>query len=131
MAISEEGFVVFFQGGYRMASNEKNIISKYGDGTKEEHRSNGTRFDYYMEFYHTKKLLNEYINEDTCVAEIGCGTGYYGIYLADKCNCYYGVDIVPGNIHIFKEKIKKHNLTNVIAEVGDATDLFNIKDRIF
>ena len=37
--------------------------------------------------------------------EIGCGTGYYGFYYADKCQEYLGIDIVPDHIALFKQKI--------------------------
>lgn len=114
-----------------MASNKENIIAKYGDGTKEERRSDGTRTDYMMEFHYTKKFISKYITRNSIVAEIGCGTGYYGMYLSDKCNQYLGIDIVPGNINVFREKIKNNNLTNVKAEVGDAIDLNSLNDNSF
>lgn len=42
-----------------MASNEKNIIARYGDAMREENRSSGDRADYIMEFKNTKRLLDK------------------------------------------------------------------------
>ena len=39
--------------------------------------------------------------------ELGCGTGYYGMYFADMCAEYTGIDITPENIEIFNRKIKE------------------------
>ena len=41
------------------------------------------------------------------VLELGCGTGYYGMYFADMCAEYTGIDITPENIEIFNRKIKE------------------------
>lgn len=114
-----------------MASNAKNIIARYGDGTREENRNSGNRADYLMEYKYTKRLLDKYITKECSVLEIGCGTGYYAIYLADKCNRYTGVDITPGNIEIMNKKIIDIGLKNVDAIVGDATDLNFIKDNSY
>ena len=67
-----------------MASNAEKIINRYGDGSREENRNSSTRADYTMEFKYTKRLLDKYITNKFSIAEIGCGTGYYGIYLSDK-----------------------------------------------
>lgn len=114
-----------------MASNEKNIIIRYGDGSREENRSLGNRADYNMEYKYTKQILDRYITKDSTVLEIGCGTGYYGMYLTDKCKKYVGVDIAPGNIELLRKKIRDNNLSNVEAFVGDATNLSHIEDNSF
>ena len=114
-----------------MASNAKNVIGRYGDGMREENRSSGNRADYIMEYKYTKKILDRYITKECEILEIGCGTGYYGIYLADKCKKYTGVDITPGNISIFDKKIKDMNLSNINAVVGDATDLKFFEDNSY
>lgn len=115
----------------KMALNAKNIIDRYGDGTREENRSSGDRADYNMEYKYTKRILDRYISKENTVLEIGCGTGYYGIYLADKCKKYTGVDIAPGNINIMNKKIKEKNLSNVNGVVGDATDLRDFKNNSY
>jgi len=114
-----------------MASNAKKIIDRYGDGKREENRSSGDRGDYVMEYKYTKKILDRYIPTEASVLEIGCGTGYYGIYLSDKCKKYTGLDITPGNIALFRDKIIERSLANVETVIGDATDLSGFDDDSF
>lgn len=114
-----------------MASNQEKIIGRYGDGSREEGRSNRQREEYNMEFMYTKKLLDRYIPLDAKVLETGCGTGYYGLYLYGRCENYTGVDITPGNINVFQEKIKNLQLENIQALVGDATYLAGFEDESF
>lgn len=75
-----------------------------------------------MEFYYTKKHLAPYIKKDSRVLELGCGTGYYGMYFVDMCAEYTGIDITPENIEIFNRKIKEAGRENVRAYVSDATN---------
>lgn len=113
-----------------MSSNENLIRKKYSDGAKEDERATRSRSEG-LEFHYTKKIMDDYIGKDSRVLEIGCATGYYAMYYADKCKEYVGIDIVPDHIEIFNLKIKKNNLKNVSAMVGDATNLKNIPDGSF
>ena len=63
--------------------------------------------------------------------ELGCGTGYYGMFFADKCAMYTGVDISPDNIAVFQEKIIKLKKENVRSVAGDATALSEFSDNSF
>ena len=114
-----------------MASNAKIIIERYGDGKREENRSSGDRADYIMEYRYTKRILDRYVSKESSVAEVGCGTGYYGIYLADKCFKYTGLDIAPGNIDLFNAKIANLRLLNTSAIVGDATNMSELKSESY
>lgn len=105
-----------------MASNEKEIIARYGNGKREQARASSGRADYNTEFYYTKRLLDKYIRPGQSVLELGCGTGYYGLHLAGRAQ-YTGIDIAPGNIARFEEEIKARNLQGVKALVGDAACL--------
>ena len=108
-----------------MASNENKLIQKYGDGLKENTRFQKSRSTS-LEFYYTKKHLSKYITMNSRVLEVGCATGYYGIYYADKCKEYVGIDIVPNHIKVFTDKIKNLGLNNISCLLGDATDLRQI-----
>src|SRR5215471_9506567 len=110
-----------------MASNEKLVFARYSDQC-EEGRSKISRADS-LEFYFTKKLLEKFISKKSKVIEIGCGTGYYGMFLHDKCNEYIGVDITPENIKLFNEKIEQEKILNITTFVGDGTNLVNISDN--
>lgn len=112
-----------------MASNQKLVIEKYQSG-KEDNRAIKSRYAG-LEFYYTKKHVDEYITPESSVIELGCGTGYYAMHYADKCKEYLGVDISPANIAIFQEKIRERNLKNVTAQVGDATNMPQFPDGSF
>ena len=104
-----------------MSSNEKQILESYAFGNVEDGRENLSRYAG-IEFYYTKKHLAPYIDKSKTILEVGCATGYYGMYYADKCKEYVGLDIVPAHIEIFREKIKNAGFDNVFCSVGDATN---------
>ena len=112
-----------------MALNHEKIISYY-NGYKEDNRANESR-SAGLEFHYTKKFLSEYITSESCVIELGCGTGYYGMFFADKCAQYTGVDLSPDNIAVFREKITTENKEKISAIVGDATALTEFSDDAF
>jgi SAM-dependent methyltransferase len=112
-----------------MAANADSVRSKYKDAQKENNRFSLDRASG-LEAHYTKKYISRYISSESSVLEIGCGTGYYGIYLADKCREYLGIDITPEHIELFDAEIKKRGLTNVTAKIGDAVKL-DIPDKSF
>ena len=112
-----------------MASNREKIISHYS-GYKEDNRVNESRAAN-LEFHYTKKFLSEYITSESSVIELGCATGYYGMFFADKCTQYTGVDLSPDNIAVFHEKIVAERKENVCAIIGDATALLGFSDNSF
>lgn len=113
-----------------MSSNQDRIFKQYADGVKEDTRSKRSRTSA-LEFYYTKKHLEGFITNESRVLEVGCGTGYYGMYYADRCSEYVGIDLCPQHIKIFKNKIKENGLMNVSCSVGDATNLAGITDGSF
>lgn len=113
-----------------MSSNENLIKQRYADPFNEDARASRSRA-FEQEFYYTKKILSEYINCETKVAEIGCATGYYAMYFGDKCKSYLGVDMCESHVELFNKKAKQAQLKNASAIVGDATNLKNIKDEMF
>lgn len=112
-----------------MSSNENIVRENYQDAG-EDSRSTKSRYAG-LEFYYTKKHISQYIQPDTAVIELGCGTGYYAMHFAGKCREYVGVDITPENIALFRDKIKAQGLENVQALLGDATHLREISDNAF
>ena len=112
-----------------MTSNEQTILEWYSE-KNEDLRATQSRADN-LEFHFTKKAIDKYISSESNVIEIGCGTGFYGIYCADKCKKYTGVDLIPKNIEIFNEKVKSDNIQNIETMVGNITNLANIKDENF
>jgi ubiquinone/menaquinone biosynthesis C-methylase UbiE len=112
-----------------MSSNEKWINEWYTKKSEDQRafisRAHG------LEFHFTKKLLEKYVGNQSKIIEIGCGTGYYGMFLHDLCKEYTGVDIVPENLDLFEEKIEKNGIKNISTMVGDATNLININGNEF
>jgi len=112
-----------------MSTNREKIISQYNTG-REDGRANISRSSSF-EFYYTKKHLQGFIKPNSRVLEIGYATGHYGLYYADKCREYSGVDLVPSHIELFNQKITESGLKNISCQVGDATDLVNIPNVSF
>lgn len=59
------------------------------------------------------------------VADIGCGTGFFGRRIAKKVapdGKVYGVDIQPEFIEMLEEFCEKEELTNVVPVLGDEDD---------
>jgi Methylase involved in ubiquinone/menaquinone biosynthesis len=116
---------------------KENVFKQYGgaerildDGQGEDGRHGWSRSTS-LEFYYTKKHLNNFIKPTDRVLELGCATGYYAFYFADKCREYVGVDLFPPHIELFRKKIADRKLTNITCEVGDAAELSNFADASF
>ena len=105
-----------------MAYNFDFIREKYQYTEEEEGRFGGSRASG-LEAHYTQKQLDLLVGKHSCVLELGCATGYYGFYLADKCHDYLGIDIVPENVECFSQKIKESNYSNLSVKLGDATCL--------
>ena len=112
-----------------MSSNENKILEQYNLYNEEERA--GLSRSSSLEFYYTKKHLEGLIKKTDSVLEVGCATGHYGLYYADKCKKYLGLDIVPKHIDVFKQKINHSNIKNVSCQIGDATNLKDITNHIF
>jgi SAM-dependent methyltransferase len=113
-----------------MALNENMVCDFYTNSEKEDNRAYTSRARG-LEFHYTKKLLDKYISKETLVIEIGCATGYYGIYLHDKCKEYTGVDITPKHIEKFNKKITELKIDNIKTFIGDAVNITNIDNNSF
>ncbi len=112
-----------------MANNKDKILAQYRH-EQEGNRSTRDRSTS-LEFHYTKKHLKNFIKPGDQVLEVGCATGYYGMYYAEKCNRYHGIDLVPAHIELFEQAIKQSGHTNITCEVGDATNLENIADSSY
>ena len=108
----------------------KNIIFEHYEKINEDMRLERTKGSM-LEAHYTKKHLSPYITKSCDILELGCATGYYGMYFADKCASYLGIDFYAPHIELFCEKVKDSGIENVSAKVGDATDLREIPDDSF
>jgi len=114
-----------------MSSNRDKIYTQYGNGILEDGRAAASSRAAILEFHYTKMHLSEYITPDSRILEVGCATGYYGMYYADKCREYMGIDICPAHIELFRGKIAESGLKNVSCQTGDATNLKDLPDGSF
>ena len=116
-----------------MSTNKDKIIAHYEGYTSragEDNRATSSR-SASLEFHYTKKALDEHVDKNSRILEVGCGTGYYGMYFADKCKEYIGIDLFQPHIDIFKTKIEESGAGNLSCAVGDATNLEGIEDGGF
>jgi len=116
-----------------MQTNTGKILSYYEDFTTrvgEDNRATNSRTEG-LEFHYTKQAMSEHINANSRVLEVGCGTGYYGMYFADKCKEYVGIDLFPQHIDIFRRKIEEQGLNNLSCRIGDATNIEDIEENSF
>jgi len=111
-------------------SSNEHFVRKWYSEKNEDNRAFISKANG-LEFYFTKKLLEKYITKQSSIIEIGCGTGYYGMFLYNKCKNYVGIDISPDNIKIFNDKISKNGIKNILTIEGDATNLSQINDYEF
>ena len=112
-----------------MTSNRELIVDFYGKYNEDDRAGESRARN--LEFHYTKKLLHEFIRADANVIEVGCGTGYYGMYFSDFCAHYTGIDLSPDNISIFNEKIAAAQKKNIRAAIGDAANLSDMPDSGF
>lgn len=109
--------------------NKEKIINAYASGNEINRAKESGQYG--MEFINTINILNNYISKDKRVVELGCGGGYYATHFAKSCREYVGIDLSPVNINVFQKLITENGYDNVRAEVGDATDLYNVEDNSF
>lgn len=112
-----------------MASNQDKIFEKYSarseDGREKQSRNDG------LEYYYTKKHLEGFITKEDRILEIGCATGHYGFYYADKCKAYVGIDLYPPHIELFSRRIQEGNFRHLSCRTGDAVNLNGFPDGSF
>lgn len=70
-----------------------------------------------------ERLLLRYINPETELIELGCGTASLGFLLASKFNIYHGVDISPVIIETAQNDSKRKGIDNMTFSVADCRNL--------
>ncbi|MCB2356321.1 class I SAM-dependent methyltransferase [Clostridium estertheticum] len=99
-----------------------NIVNFYNKYDEESRVS--TNKARKVEFNVTTSILNEYINHQDKIIELGAGTGVYSFYYANRGNEVVATDITPKHVEIIKEKLSKaSNTIKLRAEVANAIDL--------
>ena len=83
-----------------------------------------------VEFLTTVEVLEEYIDCNKKMIDIGCGAGIYSCFFAKKGLDVTSIDLVPQHINKLQEVARKEKLS-ITANVGDAVNLNHIKNNSF
>jgi len=78
------------------------------------------------------RLIEPYVEKGQVVADLGCGSGYYSLPLADLVGSegkVYAVDLGKNSIQALEKKADKGRYQNIEAHASSASDLSFIKDK--
>jgi len=79
-----------------------------------------------------KRLIEPYVKDSQVVADLGCGSGYYTLALAELVGSegkVYAVDLGKKSIRALAKKAGKGGYRNIEAHAVSAADVSFIKDR--
>lgn len=77
-----------------------------------------------------KKIFKKYINKQTNLLEVGCGSSTTSLYLCPKINNFIGIDISEKAIELSERKRMFFGINNAKFIKGDCFNL-NLKDNKF
>jgi tRNA G46 methylase TrmB len=79
-----------------------------------------------------QRLIGPHVKKDQVVADLGCGSGYYTLALAESVGPegkVYAVDLDKKCIQALKKKADKRGYHNIEAHASSASDVSFIPDR--
>jgi len=79
-----------------------------------------------------QRLIGPYVKSGQVVADLGCGSGYYTLALAEFVGAQgkvYAVDLDKKCIRALKKKAEKGGYHNIEAHASSASEVSFIKDR--
>ena len=79
-----------------------------------------------------QRLIGPYVKNGQVVADLGCGSGYYTLALAELVGSegkVYAVDLGKKCIRALEKKVDKGGYHNIEAHASSASDVSFIKDR--
>ncbi|MFB0565883.1 MAG: class I SAM-dependent methyltransferase [Candidatus Aminicenantaceae bacterium] len=79
-----------------------------------------------------QRLIGPFVKNGQVVADLGCGSGYYTLALAELVGPegkVYAVDLGKKCIRALEKKVKKSGYRNIEAHASSASDVSFIKDR--
>lgn len=108
----------------------KEFYNKYS--IQEWERLDKTPYDR-LNFLLHMDFINDYIQKDSKVFDVGCGAGRFSVEFAKKGGQVSLLDISEEQIRLAKENIEEFGLTNQLIEahVGDIANMHQINDNIF
>lgn len=85
-----------------------------------------------VEFITTTHILDNMIDKNSAILDVGAGTGKYSFYYADKGHTVMAVDLSPKNVQIMKEKLSKSNSNKKINILsGNVLSLDHLEDESY
>ncbi len=106
----------------------KNIIDFYQNYDEESRLTTGKAKR--IEFVTTTHLLNNHIQSNHKIIELGAGTGVYSFYYAAKGCHVVATDISPRHIEIIKQKLNQvEDKLQLDAKVANAIDLSEFENE--
>lgn len=79
----------------------------------------------------TKLEEEGFINEDSIVLDLGCGTGAYTLPLSEICKEVHALDYSEGMLKVLKEKIEENNIDNIKILNKDWNEIDLIEENMF
>jgi len=79
-----------------------------------------------------QKLIKPYVKKGQVVADLGCGSGYYTLPLAELVGPegkVYAVDLGKKSIRTLEKRVDKGGYGNIEPHASSASDLIFIEDR--
>ena len=73
--------------------------------------------------------LFRFVNPESYVLDIGCGTGGFALKLANYCAHVTGIDISEKQIRMAKKQLARSSVNNVTFLHADASNLSGLLDR--
>ncbi|PLW79465.1 hypothetical protein C0585_07485 [Candidatus Woesearchaeota archaeon] len=70
-----------------------------------------------------RRILKKYLNKDSEMVELGCGTATLGLSLCQDITSYTGIDISKNALLISKNNAKMQGISNAEFLIDDCTDL--------
>ncbi len=67
--------------------------------------------------------IKNYIDSDSVLIDVGCGTGRLAFSFADKCKSVLGIDLSKRNIDRANRTLEKRSMTNVSFFHGNVNEL--------
>ena len=83
-------------------------------------------------FKHPKRLIEPYVKEGQVVADLGCGSGYYTLALAELVGStgkVYAIDLDKRAIRTLAGKAEKGGYRNIEVQAVSAADVSFIRDK--
>ena len=75
--------------------------------------------------------VQPFLNKDTVVLEVGCGSGLVTTELAPKVKQYYGTDISEAALKICNAALKENSLSNVVVHCLSALEIASLRGTRF